>query len=93
MGASWKALSREGAVVYLAGRRVERAQETAKKLQSEGFRAFSCQFEITDQSAFKKLINQISKEHGRLDILINNAAIVIGGDARDTSLEQYAHQI
>lgn len=70
------ALAREGvhiAVMYAQSR--EQAEEVARELAS-GFQvnaaAFAC--DITDGAAIERLIGEVMKRFGRIDILVNDAA-------------------
>jgi NAD(P)-dependent dehydrogenase (short-subunit alcohol dehydrogenase family) len=55
-----------------------------------GCRGSATKLDICSASQWEGVLDQVWKEHGRLDILVNNAAIVHTGYARDVSLA--AHQ-
>jgi 3-oxoacyl-[acyl-carrier protein] reductase len=50
--------------------------ETAKKIASEGGDIFFQKVNITDPASIKSAVDDIISEHGRIDILINNAGII-----------------
>ena len=60
-----------GAVVGINGRDADRAREIAKSIPN----AFAASFDITDLDAATAVIDEIVARHGRLDCLVNNAAV------------------
>jgi NAD(P)-dependent dehydrogenase (short-subunit alcohol dehydrogenase family) len=60
-----------GAVVGINGRDAERVREIAKSIPD----AFAAPFDITDLDAATAVIDEIVARHGRLDCLVNNAAV------------------
>ena len=60
-----------GAVVGINGRNAERAREIAKNIPN----SFAASFDITDLDAATTVIDDIVARHGRLDCLVNNAAV------------------
>ena len=51
------------------------AQETLKAIEDEGGEAFVCQADITRADQLSGMVNAIVERWGRLDILVNNAAM------------------
>lgn len=62
----------EGAMVAIADIDLERAQATAAEL---GDRAYAIRMDVTDQASIDSAIEAIVARAGKLDILINNAAL------------------
>ena len=60
-----------GAVVGINGRDADRAREIAKSIPN----AFAASFDITDLDAATMVIDEIVARRGRLDCLVNNAAV------------------
>jgi gluconate 5-dehydrogenase len=60
-----------GAVVGINSRDAERPREIAKTIPN----AFAAPFDITDLATAESAINDIVARHGRLDCLVNNAAV------------------
>jgi len=60
-----------GAAVGINGRDAKRADEVAKELPG----AFAAAFDITDLAGATDAIETIVAQHGRLDCLVNNAAV------------------
>jgi len=82
-------LGRRGAAVVMADRNVDLLFTSSAALTGEGFRVNAAQLDVTDPAAVKKLVDDTVAAHGRLDYLFNNAGIVIVGEARDFSLEDW----
>ena len=67
-----KACAREGAAVYMAARNLERAQEVADNLGAEGC-AVKCVYnDATKPESFTTMVEDVVKEAGRIDALVNN---------------------
>ena len=86
------ALGEAGATVYCTGRssratrnsarrtsvRLETIEETAERVTARGGVGIPAVVDHTGRGAVQRLIAQVEKEHGKLDILVNN---IWGGDA------------
>jgi len=53
----------------------ERAAATVKEIESMGRRALSFKVSVTDRPGMIKMARRVHEEFGRIDILVNNAAI------------------
>jgi 3-oxoacyl-[acyl-carrier protein] reductase len=51
------------------------AQQTLQCLEKLGVKAFAYKVSVTDKDAIKEMVADIIKNFGRLDILVNNAAV------------------
>lgn len=50
----------------------------------------SCRsLDIADAAAFQALVDDVVREHGRIDVLFNNAGIGLAGEVRDVSLADW----
>lgn len=82
--ATAQALAEQGADVaisYVAS--AEKANSLVEKLQAQGVRALAIQSDQADTSAAKPLLNAVIAHFGKLDILVNNAAIAVQGKTVD----------
>lgn len=73
-------LGRAGATVYVTGRTVEARQQlpgtvgaTADEVTAVGGRGIPAACDHRDDDAVAALFSRIEREHGRLDVLVNNA--------------------
>ena len=79
-----QALADEGADVaisYVAS--AEKAAAVVEKLKAKGVRALAIRSDQADPAAAKPLIDGVVAHFGRLDVLVNNAAIVASGKTID----------
>lgn len=67
-----KACAREGAAVYMAARNMERARQTADALRAEGARVWCVYNDATQPETFLSMVEDVVKDAGRIDVLVNN---------------------
>ena len=67
-----KACAKEGAAVYMAARNLERAREIADVLNAEKCNV-ACVFnDAAKPETFVSMVNDVAKDAGRIDVLVNN---------------------
>src|SRR5690606_5656803 len=66
-------LAAEGAAVVLAD--IKDAEPVARELRAAGQRALAVRTDVADEQSVQALVEQTVAEFGRVDILVNNAAI------------------
>jgi NAD(P)-dependent dehydrogenase (short-subunit alcohol dehydrogenase family) len=71
-------LAAAGAHVVLSARRAERLQAEARAIRAQGRHASWVQLDVTSDSSVHAAVEQVLAEHGRIDVLVNNAGN--GGD-------------
>ncbi|MCW5831829.1 MAG: SDR family oxidoreductase [Labilithrix sp.] len=82
--ATAEALADQGAdvaITYVAS--AEKAAAVVEKLAAKGVRALAIRSDQADTAAAKPLIEKVVAHFGKLDILVNNAAIVAKGQTVD----------
>jgi NAD(P)-dependent dehydrogenase (short-subunit alcohol dehydrogenase family) len=78
-------LAGQGITVLLGARNTERGEEAAAKLSGENYDAHFIRLDIEDAATHQAAVQYIKEKFGKLDILVNNAAIAI--DAGDKPSE------
>jgi NADP-dependent 3-hydroxy acid dehydrogenase YdfG len=69
--ASASLFAKAGAKIVLAARNREKAEETAKQINNNGGEAYVIGVDVTDMSSVYKMVDDIIKELGKIDILVN----------------------
>lgn len=82
-------LAAEGAHVVACARRQPRLDELGREVEALGGSYRGVALDVADLDAFAALIEETATEHGRLDILVNNAPSVIGGMIVDQGIDQW----
>jgi len=83
------ALAAAGARVALAARNEQKVAEAAGQIQSTGGEALSIKMDVAEPEQIKAGFQQVLAKFGRLDILVNNAAITRDGLALRMKLEDW----
>jgi NADP-dependent 3-hydroxy acid dehydrogenase YdfG len=73
------ALADAGAAVSLAARRSERITELANRIEENGGRALAIETDVTDEQQANAFIGETKEQLGRLDVLVNNAGVMLLG--------------
>ena len=88
--ASALALAQAGADVAITFRDSARqAQQTVADLSALGVHAFAFHCDVTDESSVKSMMQAAGRELGRVDILVNNAAIYADVDFERLTVRQW----
>jgi len=70
-----KACAKEGAIVYMAARNLETAEKTANELNAQGYRVKYVYNDAGKPDTFLSMIDEVVKNEGRLDVLVNNFGV------------------
>ncbi|MBA7465987.1 Galactitol 2-dehydrogenase [subsurface metagenome] len=68
----------EGAKLLLPDISLERTEGTVKEIRAKGGEAVAIETDISDEKATKKVAEKVIQQYGKVDILVNNAAIWYG---------------
>ncbi|KAJ7766501.1 hypothetical protein DFH07DRAFT_809138 [Mycena maculata] len=69
------ALEKNGATVYIVGRRLDVLQKTAREI-SKHDKIIPLEGDVTDRDSLLSLVDAVKTRHGYIDLLVNNAGIV-----------------
>jgi NAD(P)-dependent dehydrogenase (short-subunit alcohol dehydrogenase family) len=70
------AMAQEGAKVVITGRTKSKLEETCNKIRSGGLAADFVVGDVSKVEDVKAIVQKVLKEDGRIDVLINNAALL-----------------
>ena len=85
-------LAEEGAIVVITDVQEDMGEETASAINRAGGQAEFLLHDVTDELQWQQVIEVIKARHGRLDILLNNAGIAIGGSIVEMPLADWQKQ-
>ena len=71
------ALAEQEAIVILTARRLDRIQNVMNQINAAGGKAVAIQTDITKKEQVQKMVDQVKAEFGRVDMLINNAGVML----------------
>jgi len=75
--ATSEALAAEGASVVVAARREDRLEDLVGRIEGSGDKVVSVACDVTDEEQAHALIERAEQELGSVDILINNAGVML----------------
>ena len=79
--------------IVIADIRLDAAEETVSQIAAAGGKAFACQVDVSKPDSVTALVNKTIEQYGKIDVLINNAAIQVNKTIADTSFEEWNAQM
>ena len=84
-----KTLSRAGAAVILASRRMDKLKDLRAYIEAEGGAAHVVELDVTDHDSIKSALAHAETEVGPIDILINNSGVSTTQRLQDVAVDDY----
>jgi len=82
--------AREGAKVVITTRRkVAEGTALAESIKKGGGEATFIKLDVTKESEWREVIDEVIRKYGKLNILVNNAGVSLGKTIEDTSLDEW----
>jgi clavulanate-9-aldehyde reducatase len=85
--------ARAGASVALAARRTDRIEALAERITGEGGRALAVTSDVAQEGQARAFIERAHAELGRLDVLVNNAGVMLLGPIAGAPTEEWRQMI
>jgi NAD(P)-dependent dehydrogenase (short-subunit alcohol dehydrogenase family) len=79
-------LAVQGLTVLLASRNLDRGKAAAEEIEGD---VHAIQLDVTDEASIRAAAEQVSEKFGRLDILVNNAAISRANGQLSETMQDY----
>lgn len=79
----------QGAIVLVADVQVEAATRVVEEIHAQDGKAQVLALDVRSEEAVQAAIASVAQEHGRLDIIVNNAGVSHVGNVVETSVEDW----
>lgn len=87
------ALAAEGAQVVICGRRAGKIEAVAAEITAAGGTALAVQADVSQEEDTLRVVRLSLEQFGRVDVLINNAAVFEPGTLSDITLKAWNEQL
>ena len=75
--AACELFAEEGAAVVIAEQKPATGQETAERIAAKGGRSHFIATDVADEASVRRMVAEAGQVFGRIDILVNNAAVFV----------------
>jgi len=82
-------LAKEGARVAIADILEDVGKETAEEIKRQGGKAIFIKHDVTSEDSWEAVVKKVLSEFGKLDIMVNNAGVMLIKEIAETSLEEW----
>ncbi|MBX9620529.1 MAG: glucose 1-dehydrogenase [Alphaproteobacteria bacterium] len=83
--------AQEGAKVIATDINEEAGLDTVKKIEKAGYKAEFMKLDVRNESEWQQVTKAILEKYGKLDVLVNNAGILLLKPLEETSEEEWRH--
>jgi NADP-dependent 3-hydroxy acid dehydrogenase YdfG len=87
------AFAREGAAVALGARRKDRLESLEERIRNDGGTAIAIEADIAEEAQAQSLVEEGAKELGGLDVLVNNAGVMLLGLVEGAETDDWRRMI
>jgi NADP-dependent 3-hydroxy acid dehydrogenase YdfG len=91
--ATAKRLAGSGAKVAVLARRADRLEKLANEIEEAGGTALAIAIDVTDVDAVRAAAERVAGELGTVDLLFNNAGVMLPAPFEELEFEQWQRQI
>ncbi len=85
-------LAREGGQVIVSDMNAERGEQVAADIRKAGGRAEFVPLDVTDETQWKAVVDSVIARHGRIDVLVNNAGILLMKPVQETTTGEWSQR-
>ncbi len=78
-------LGKKDVVVLIGARDLKKGEAAANQLRQEGIEARALALDVADVESIRQAADQVERDFGRLDILINNAGVMLDDENKKVS--------
>src|SRR3989344_7200851 len=83
-----KELAKEGCNIVINSRTKKDVEKASKEIQKLGVDAIGITADVSNSTDVRNLVKETMKKFGRIDILINNAGVIVYKDFKDSTQKE-----